>query len=333
MYKDKKKQQIADYLLSNKYRIFFSRISNRPYLTVFERTTAMFTIALAMETDQLKKIEKIHGYVDTIDLEDKFVVDTILYLISDIGYHGNFIRAIPYIAISDKEKIQILWTFYEKRTLIAAKAEIVLMILRIDRTDKDALKKLNVLLKTEDLPGDLKFRLYRFTKTRNLSEKVFDVEKSIKSIKDSAEESSEDNITKKIMPEIKVLEKQVSEIKNSLTDYKDIPLQFEALESFTKQSFKDLKAWRESQNVYLSDDRKEDIKELVSITNTRIDDINTTMDRDKRTMQIWLGILTALVTILLAFVAIVLPLLLNNLSNRIEESITIIWFITRILFN
>jgi len=70
---------------------------------------------------------------------------------------------------------------------------------------------------------------------------------------------------------------------------------------------------------FISGERKEGLQKQIDLTNTRFDDINNrlndvnaTLDRDKKTMQIWLGILTALVTVLIAIVAIVFPILLTR---------------------
>lgn len=327
-------QKFEDYLLNVYYMEYYRTISGNPHLIFLKKSGEMKVKTIdALTLGTINRIKKIPEFVAIFDLTKKSVETLILDKLTKNQFHGHLIGPLMFLKIPSMEKVQILWGQYSDELSTINKATVLFTILVINKNDIKAINELIKLQDSPDLTRYYKKRINKLIQERSITEKVDDVEKSVKSIMDSAEGSSEVFVIKEIVPKLSVLEKQVTEIKDSLGDYKDIPQQFEALESYTKESFKDLKAWRESQNVYFSDDRKEDIKDLISLTNSRVDDINTTMDRDKRTMQIWLGILTALVTILLAFVAIVLPLLLNNLSNRIEESITIIGILSQILFH
>jgi hypothetical protein len=102
--------------------------------------------------------------------------------------------------------------------------------------------------------------------------------------------------------------KELKNLENSINER----LKLQA--NISERMFNDLIKQIKEHDLFLTDERKEGLQNQINSTNTRIDDINKYLDRDKRTMQIWLGILSALITVLLALVAIVYPILLSNLS-------------------
>lgn len=326
-------QKLKEYLSNVRLIKFYTKISGNQYLIILKERALNFKLIEILSKGPIESIKELPEFIAIFNLYDKSVEAFILNSLAKPKYSSEIVRVFQYTKIPVDKKLKILWGKYSDERSNYEKITLLFAILYLDSENRKALNEIINLRDNADLHVATKSRINRLIHSRQISEKVEDVEKSVKSIMDSAEGSSEDLVTKEIVPKLSVLEKQVTEIKDSLSGYKDIPQQFEALESYTKESFKDLKAWRESQNVYLSDDRKEDIKDLITLTNSRIDDINTTMDRDKRTMQIWLGILSVLITVLIAIVAIVIPILLNNLADKIEASMTIIGILAQIFFN